>query len=350
MISICYYIYVPFFGDEIMKKEEIKEMPLLVQRFCNYQTAVKNKSQLTVLEYASDLRSFFRFLIMDDYKDIEFEEIPVKDIDEKLIINASDADVYAFLTYCRNDRYNNENTRSRKVSSIRSFYKWLTVTEKKLEVNPMEHLDSPKLKKSLPKYLTLDESLELLRHIDGPNRERDYLIIMLFLNCGLRLSELVALNVNDIRSDKTMIVTGKGNKQRMIYLNDSCLSAYYSYMKVRPTEGIPASQKDALFISRNKKRISPKTVQHIVYSLLEKSGLEDRGFSTHKLRHTAATLMYRHSGADVMLLKELLGHESLATTEIYTHVANEQLRDAVDNNPLNIPSNENNSEDENVDE
>lgn len=323
-----------------MKKEELKQMPQLVQLFCNYQSAVKNKSQLTILEYASDLRSFFRFMIKDDFSDTEFENIPVQSIDEDLILNATDYTVYSFLSFCKDERGNNENTRSRKVSAIKTFYKWLTYNEKKLSVNPMEHLDSPKTKKSLPKYLTLDESLDLLRHVDGKYRERDYCIITLFLNCGLRLSELVSLNVSDIRPDKTMVVTGKGNKQRMIYLNDSCMYAVNAYLKVRPSEGVPSSQKNALFLSRNKKRISPKTVQHIVYTLLDKAGLDGRGFSTHKLRHTAATLMYQHAGTDVMLLKEMLGHESLSTTQIYTHIENEQLRSAVDNNPLNIPSTE----------
>ncbi len=329
-----------------MKKEEIKEMPELVQRFYNYQSAVKNKSKLTALEYVSDIRSFLRFMIMDDYPDTEFEKIPVNDYDENLILKANDDTVYAFLSFCKDERNNNENTRSRKISSIRTFYKWLAFTEKRLESDPMEHLDSPKLKKSLPKYLTLDESLDLLRHIDGKNRQRDYCIITLFLNCGLRLSELVSLNLNDINlKEKTMIVTGKGNKQRMIYLNDTCVYAINEYLKIRPTEGISLKNKNALFISRNKNRISPKTVQHIVYTLLEKSGLGGKGLSTHKLRHTAATLMYQHGGTDVMLLKEMLGHESLATTQIYTHIQNEQLRAAVENNPLNIPSAKSETED-----
>ncbi len=316
-------------------------MPEVVRQFYNYQLAIKNKSGLTALEYVSDLRSFFRYMIMDDYPDLEFEEIPVDNIDEKLIFTADDKTVYSFLAFCKNERNNNEKTRARKLSSIRMFYKWLTFTEKRLKTNPMEHLDSPKISKSLPKYLSLDESLELLRNIDGPNRQRDYCIITLFLNCGLRLAELVALNINNIHfDDKSMLVTGKGNKQRLVYLNDSCIQAINEYLKVRPSEGISASQKNALFISRNKNRISPKTVQHIVYTLLDKAGLGDKGLSTHKLRHTAATLLYQHAGTDVMLLKEMLGHESLATTQIYTHVQNEQLKNAVESSPLNIPSTE----------
>lgn len=345
-IGVIIYPY-PFGADTSLfevvnlKQDELKDFPELFIKYFSYQSAVVNKSKLTVLEYASDLRSFLRFLMIQNNladSKTEFEEISVESIPEDVFLNATNQDVYAFAAYCRNERDNNENTRMRKMSSIRSFYKWLTVNEKILKSNPMESLDSPKAKKSLPKYLTLDESLELLRSIDGPNRQRDYCIITFFLNCGLRLSEIVSLNCKDIRPDKSMKVTGKGNKERIVYLNDSCMKAYYDYMKVRPTEGI--IDKNALFISRNKKRISPKTVQHIVYSLLDKAGLGDRGFSVHKLRHTAATLMYQHGNADVLLLKEMLGHESLSTTQIYTHVVDDQLRKAMDSNPLNIQSTE----------
>ena len=197
----------------------------------------------------------------------------------------------------------------------------------------MEELESPTLKKSLPKYLSLDESIQLLESIDGRDKERDYAIITLFLNCGLRLSELCSLNYTDIESDGTMTVTGKGNKERTIYLNDMCVNAVKEYMKVRPVDGV--KDKHALFLSNRKSRISPKTVQHIVEKFIEKSGLGDRGYSTHKLRHTAATLMYQKGGVDVLLIKDILGHENLATTEIYTHIVDEQLKDAVSSNPLN---------------
>ena len=209
----------------------------------------------------------------------------------------------------------------------------MSVNTKRIDENPMQELESPKAKKSLPKYLTLEESLNLLNSIDGKFKERDYCIITLFLNCGLRLSELVNLNYGDIRSDNSMRVTGKGNKERIIYLNDMCIDAINEYMKVRPVDGV--KDKYALFLSSRKTRISPKTVQHIVKTFLDKAGLGDQGFSTHKLRHTAATLMYQQGNVDVLLIKEILGHENLSTTEIYTHIVDSQLKDAVSSNPLN---------------
>lgn len=327
---------MPLFGDEFMKKEEINDLPELVREYIlTYLVAIKNKSQLTVLEYASDLRSFLRYRMIQKglvSSDANFESISVKNADDGLILNATKDDVYEFISYCATERRNNENTRSRKISSIKSFYKWLANEKEILQDNPMDSLESPKHKKSLPKYLTLDESKNLLRHIDGPNKERDYCIITFFLNCGMRLSELVSLNYTDIKSDNSMKVTGKGNKERIVYLNEACISAFNEYMKVRPADGV--KDKNALFLSNRKTRISPKTVQHIVYSLLEKSGLGGQGFSTHKLRHTAATLMYQHGNVDVMLIKEMLGHEDLSTTEIYTHVVSSQLKEAATHNPL----------------
>ncbi len=318
-----------------MKKSELKDFPQVMQDYFLYQSAIRNKSELTVLEYASDLRSFLRFLIKFNNlceTDKKFTKIDVKDFPSDKIIKVTSKDAVAFLSFCKTDLNNNAATRARKASTLRSFYKWLTYHENLIESNPMEHLESPKNKKSLPKYLTLDDCIELLKNIDGPNKERDFCIIIFFLNCGLRLSELVSLNYNDIRSDRTMKVTGKGNKERTIYLNDSCIDAFEAYMKVRPNEGL--KDRNALFISRNKNRISKKTVQHIVYTLLEKSGLSGMGLSTHKLRHTAATLMYQHGNTDIMLIKEVLGHENLGTTQIYTHVINSQLKQAADSNPL----------------
>lgn len=318
-----------------MKKEELKDFPQLVQEYFVYQRAIRNKSELTVLEYASDLRSFLRFLklkenIFSDSKN--FNEIVISDFPEDKILCVTNKDAIAFLSFCSTELGNNATTRARKASTLRSFYKWLTYHENRLDSNPMEHLESPKAKKALPKYLTKDDCLTLLKAIDGPNKERDFCIVIFFLNCGLRLSELVSLNYNDIRSDRSMKVTGKGNKERIIYLNDACIEAFEAYMKVRPNDGL--KDRNALFISRNKNRLSNKSVQHIIYTLLDKAGLSGMGLSTHKLRHTAATLMYQHGNTDIMLIKEILGHENLGTTQIYTHVVNSQLQQAVDSNPL----------------
>lgn len=319
-----------------MRKEEFDKLPASVTEFLHYLEAIKNKSELTVLEYASDLRMFFRFLYIERGlvpKGTELEEIDISSVDLTFIKNITISDAYAFLTYCKNTRGNDAASRSRKVSSLRGFFKYLSVKTKQIEDNPMEELETPKTKKSLPKYLTLEESVDLLKCIDGKFRERDYCIIVFFLNCGLRLSELVGLNYNDIKSDKSMRVTGKGNKERTIYLNEMCIQAYNEYMKVRPVDGV--KDKYALFLSARKQRISPKTVQYIVKSFLEKAGLGGKGLSTHKLRHTAATLMYQQGDVDVLLIKEILGHENLSTTEIYTHIVDSQLRDAVSANPLN---------------
>lgn len=320
----------------MMHKDEFNTLPSTVVEFLNYLSVIKNKSELTVLEYASDLRLFFKFLLLYRKKvdeNLSFEDIDISDVGLDLINTISIQDAYAFLSYCRNERKNDAASRARKASSLRAYFKYLAVNTKQIDENPMQELESPKIKKSLPKYLTLEESLELLNCIDGKAKERDYCIITLFLNCGLRLSELVGLNFGDIRSDNSLRVTGKGNKERIIYLNDMCVQALNDYLKVRPVDGV--KDRQALFLSNRKTRISAKTVQHIVKTFLEKAGLGDQGFSTHKLRHTAATLMYQQGNVDVLLIKEILGHENLATTEIYTHIVDSQLKDAVASNPLN---------------
>lgn len=317
-----------------MKKEEFSELPLLVQQYLVYIEAIKNHSELSVIEYASDLRTFFRYLARlkglcpNDTPD---EEIDLSPIDLNFIQSVNLNDAYQFIVYCKNVRKNNETTRARRVVSIRRFYSYLTDNLGVLEHNPMKNLDAPKTKKALPKYLTLEESEKLLSVIDGKYKERDYAIVTLFLNCGMRLSELVSIDYNDIRDDGSLTILGKGNKERIIYLNQACINAIVAYMKVRPRDGV----KDrAMFLSSRNQRISPKTVQHIVYSYLDKAGLGNRGLSVHKLRHTAATLMYRHGNVDVLLLKEILGHENLSTTEIYTHIADDAAKKAIDANPL----------------
>lgn len=318
-----------------MKVINYDGLPSLLRDFLIYMDVIKNKSSLTIEEYCSDLKMFFKY--MKIYKGLvpsstTFEEIYIGDIDEKFIKEITLNDAYAFLSYCKNQRDNREAARSRKVSTIRTFFKYLTLQKQILNKNPMEVLDSPKLKKSLPKYLTLEESIKLLNSVDGKHRERDYCILVFLLNCGLRLSELVSLNYTDIRDNKTLYITGKGNKERTIYLNDACMSAFVNYMAVRPVDGVPAADKNALFLSNRNQRISPKTVQALVYSYLHKCGFE--GYSVHKLRHTAATLMYQHGNVDVLVLKDILGHENLSTTEIYTHIVDEQLKEASEANPL----------------
>ena len=317
-----------------MKREEFNELPKLVQQYLLYLEAIKGHSELSVIEYASDLRTFFRYIMRQKGlvdKNTEDSEIDLSPIDIRFIKNITLNDAYQFLIYCKNNRKNNDNTRARRVISIRRFFIYLTDNQGMLDYNPMKNLDIPKTKKALPKYLTLEEAEVLLSVIDGPYKERDYAIITLFLNCGMRLAELVSIDYNDIKADGSLIITGKGNKERTVYLNQACINAITAYMKKRPNDGV----KDrALFLSSRNQRISPKTVQHIVYTNLDKAGLGDRGLSVHKLRHTAATLMYQHGNVDVLLLKEILGHENLGTTEIYTHLANDATKKAIESNPL----------------
>lgn len=317
-----------------MKREEFNELPRLVQQYLLYLEAIKGHSELSVIEYASDLRIFFRYIMRQKGlvdKNTEDSEIDLSPIDISFIKKITLNDAYQFLIYCKNDRKNNDNTRARRVISIRRFFIYLTDNQGMLDYNPMKNLDIPKTKKALPKYLTLEEAEMLLSVVDGPYKERDYAIITLFLNCGMRLAELVSIDYNDIKVDGSLIITGKGNKERTVYLNQACINAITAYMKKRPNDGV----KDrALFLSSRNQRISPKTVQHIVYTNLDKAGLGDRGLSVHKLRHTAATLMYQHGNVDVLLLKEILGHENLGTTEIYTHLANDATKKAIESNPL----------------
>ena len=323
-----------------MKKEFMLAAPDVVRQFLIYNEAIKNKASSSIDEYFRDLQTFFRYIKLIKGKvfdDTPFDRIEINDVDIDLIKTINVNDLYSYLIFCKDDRNNNSTTRARKVSTLRQFFKYLTVHTHQLDENPAELLDAPKLKKTLPKHLTLDNSLKLLNSVkesNSKNSVRDYCIITLFLNCGLRLSELCNLNVTDLNTDGSLKILGKGNKERVIYLNDACRSSLSEYLKIRPNEGIPADHKNALFISRNRRRISNKTVQHIVYSYLEKIGLGGQGLSVHKLRHTAATLMYQHGGVDVRVLQNILGHENLGTTQIYTHVADSQVKEAIDANPL----------------
>ena len=312
-------------------RPDYDNLPVLVCEYLRYIDVMKNRSQKTVFEYSINLREFVTFILVD--KNIcSNDNIEMNLCDEKFFKDVSLDDAYKYLSFCKNEKNNSPTTRARKVVAIRQFFKYLADNKRILEYNPMKMLDSPKTKKALPKYLSLEQSINLLESVDGKNKERDYAILTIFLNCGLRLSELVALNYNDIKSDNSMRVLGKGNKERIVYLNSACVSAINAYMNVRPKDGV--IDKNALFLSSRLKRISPKTVQYIVKSFLEKSGLGEMGMSVHKLRHTAATLMYQYGDADVLVLKDILGHENLSTTEIYTHIVDDQKRTAIENNPL----------------
>lgn len=320
------------------------ESPRILIDFLSYHETIKAHSQKTVDEYFLDLRNFFRYLkqLRDrSLQDIPFEDISIKDIDLAFIKDITLTDIYGYMTYLSRDRvqhHNSENSnkglsaasRARKLATIRSFFNYLCNKVHLLENNPCKDIDSPKLKKSLPRYLTLNESLSLLDAVDGNNRERDYCILTLFLNCGLRISELIGLNRNDIQED-ALRVLGKGNKVRIVYLNQACQDALQQYLAVR--RPISGRDQDALFLSSQNKRISRSMVHTLVKKHLSQAGLDSTQYSSHKLRHTAATLMLQN-GVDVKAVQEVLGHEHLNTTEIYTHVDNDSLRVAAKANPL----------------
>lgn len=316
-----------------MKKEFISEAPQPIKDFLMYMQNILGRSPLTINEYYSDLRTFFRYIIKQKglaNDDVPMEDISISCVDIDFVRSISSDDILDFFNYCIDERENKPASRARKTTVLRHFFKHLKERRFLIEKNPMDIIVSPKRKKALPKYLTLQQSQKLLDVVDGKYKIRDECILTLFLNCGLRLSELVGININDINDERILKVCGKGNKEREIYLNDACMEAIEAYKKVRPTEGV--KDKKALFISRNHNRISNKTVQYLVYKYLNAIGLE--GYSVHKLRHTAATLMYQEGGVDIRVLQDILGHENLGTTQIYTHISHKQSVEAMQSNPL----------------
>lgn len=321
-----------------MKHDDLMNLPPIIRDYLTYTETIKGRSSKSVEEYYLDLTTFFKYLKIIRglcSPTEEFEQIKISDVDAELISSVTISDLYSFLVYCKNERGNTAATRARKTSCLRMFFKYLTNHIHLLKENPAEMLETPKIKKSLPLHLNLNESKKLLNSVDGAFKERDFCILLLFLNCGMRLSELCGLNLKSIDYENSSLrILGKGSKERIVYLNKSCMTAILEYLKVRLVDGVVQKDKDALFLSKRKQRISNKTVQHIVYTNLEKAGLGGRGFSVHKLRHTAATLMYQEGNVDVRVLKEVLGHENLGTTQIYTHVANEQVKKAINSNPL----------------
>lgn len=324
-----------------MAVDFMDEAPRLIKDFLLYKQNVQGRSTKTVDEYFIDLRTFFRYINMSrgiSPDSIEFDEISICNVDDKLLRTITLRETYDYLNFTIRNRGNEKAARARKTSSLRQFFKYLEKNNI-ISNNPIKDLETPKQNVRLPKYLTLEQSIELLNAVEGNNSRRDYCILTLFLNCGLRLSELCGLNYNDIHSDRTMRVIGKGNKERTVFLNDACISAINDYMEVRPVDDL--KDKKALFISRNHNRMSPKTVQAMVYKYLEKIGLDSQGYSCHKLRHTAATLMYQTGQVDIRVLQDILGHENLGTTQIYTHLNNEQKQAASNANPLSSIKNKN---------
>ncbi|MDR2532284.1 MAG: tyrosine-type recombinase/integrase [Oscillospiraceae bacterium] len=331
-----------------------RDAPSYLLEFLNYAATVKGRSENTIKSYYTDLKLYLRFIKQKHglaASGVNFKEIKIADLPENIIKNSGLNDALEFLHFISSVRGNSAKSRARRAVALRQFYKYLTYYKAWFSVSPLDRLEMPSLKKPLPKHLTYEQALELLRaaavsETSGILEARDYCILTLFLNCGMRLSELVGLNATDYRQERdfdtddqyvhTLRVTGKGSKERVIYLNGACVDALEAYIGERTkllSKNKKLSDEKAMFLSRNNKQISNRRVEEIVENALKKSGLNGLGFSPHKLRHTAATLMFQN-GVDVRVLKEVLGHENLGTTQIYTHVANKQVKEAMEKNPL----------------
>ena len=330
---------------EAMDRNDYKwDAPKLLRDFLVYHETIQGHSKKTADEYYLDLRNFFRYIKLERGlapRTAELDQISIDDLDLDLARSVTLSDVYSYMSYLSRDRIKHANSpssgyglepsaRARKIAAIRSFYKYLSSKAKLMSENPMQDLDAPRLKKSLPRYLSLDESIQLLEAVDEPNRARDYCILTLFLNCGLRISELVGLNLTDVREEQLRVL-GKGNKERMIFLNGACRAALDDWLAERSQSA--AVDRNALFLTRRHTRMTTDAVHYMVKQRLKKAGLDASLYSSHKLRHTAATLMLQN-GVDVRTLQEVLGHENLNTTQIYTHVDNAELRMAASATPL----------------
>lgn len=321
-----------------MKKEYLNNCPDYLKSFLFYLETILNRSTKTVDAYYVDLRLYLSFIYCKN-KGIDFsdEKVDISSVPIEYVKNATLNDIYEYLHFVSRERNNNAKTRARKASSLRRFYNYLTVKAGLFELDPTKELEIPSQKKSLPKYLTLEESYTILNNVTTPDPERDFCILTLFLNCGMRLSELVGINLSDIRDTgegTTLRLLGKGNKERIVYLNSACIAAVNAYKEVRGKDKKVIKDKNALFLNRNGGRLTGRRVQQIVEKILADNGLSGRGLSPHKLRHTAATMLYQHADIDILVLKELLGHVNVGTTEIYTHLSNKELKKAADASPF----------------
>lgn len=319
---------------------KMEEMPQCVARFLSYKLSIQGASEKTVYEYSVDLSNFLRYCFRD--RADESGKVDLSSLSDVEIGKITTQKIYEYLLHTATVLKNGTASRARKLSAIKGFYKFLSVKEKSIPDNPAKDVDAPTVKKALPKFLSLEESrllLDAARREGGDNQKRDFAILTLFLNCGMRVSELASISLSDLSTDLTqLVVTGKGNKQRMVYLNAACISALSAYLAER--KGLPCKDHGALFVSRVHRRLSVKSIQWLVYKYLKLAGLGDKQYSVHKLRHTAATLMYGTGKVDVRVLKDILGHEQLNTTQIYTHVSDNRMQEAMETNPLNRPKDE----------
>lgn len=322
-----------------IKEFKNENLPESVVDFLNYLETIKNKSNNTIEAYKKDLTIFFRFMLLYkghvDQKKVEFDEIDISSVDNAFIKGIKLRDLYAFMSFIEKYRGNSAYSRARKVATLKSYFKFLTGKAKIIDENPTLELESPKINKRHPVYLTLNQSLELLKSLDTTNKNytRDYCILTLFLNCGMRLSELCNIQINKIKND-TLTIIGKGNKERTVYLNDACLKAIDNLLKTRDDSKVSNEYKNYLFLSNRGTPINQRTVEIMIKKHITNAGFTDEKYTPHKLRHTAATLMYKYGNVDIRSLQNILGHTNISTTQIYTHVDDDTLRDAVKSNPL----------------
>ena len=309
------------------------ECPEFLNDYIFYLRIVRGRAETTVNEYYINIRMFLRYILMvKNNLSQPLESIDIKEFPKEMLNEITLRDIYDFEYFLADERKNKPAARARKTAALKSFFHYLHKRANIIDHNPVDDIEMPTVKRALPKFLTLEESLRLLSSDSFENPERDFCMVTLFLNCGMRLNELVSINISDIDfEERRLLLKGKGNKQRIIYINDACIAALKTYINSRKN---PPEEPDALFLSKKRRRISRRRVEQIIEKLLNDTGLGNRGISPHKLRHTAATLMYQHGGVDVRVLKEVLGHENLGTTEIYTHLSSEQMKNAADSNPL----------------
>ena len=322
----------------------VNEFSAVIREFAGYKSVIQGCSQRTVEQYLIDLRTFFRYLLSEGKPEIlrdpeKFKQVTVESVDLDYLKGVTTEQIYDFLLYTDSERDNQTAAKARKLAAIRALYKFLVNKRGYMEDSPAANIDSPKKKKSLPKFLSLEEARALLTAVaedkDSPNQERDFCMITLFLNCGMRVGELVGINLQDIDPElRSLRVLGKGNKERIIYLNEACRDALRAYLAVRRSERYIKCADRALFVTNRMSRISIQAVQVTIQKYLKMAGLESKHYSVHKLRHTAATLMYQSGAVDIRVLKDILGHEQLNTTQIYTHVSNRSMEEAMKHNPL----------------
>jgi site-specific recombinase XerD len=311
-----------------------QDCPRILKDFLGYHETIKGQSSKTISEYYLDLRMFLRVMkifLTDLPLETDLDTISIRDVDIAFLKQIKLEHIYDFMTYLVRYRHDSAAARARKLSAIKSFYKYLTVRTKHLDENPVADVEYPKLRRALPKYLTLEQAQALLSSVEGTHADRDYAILMIFLNCGVRISELAGLNYGDIYQDRLRVL-GKGNKERTVYMGDAVVDEIMEYNRSLP-EPLQNAPKRPLFLSQKGGRMSTNAIHRLVKKHLAAAGLDATQYSAHKLRHTAATLMLSQ-GVDVKTVQEVLGHEHLNTTEIYTHIENTELKIAAEANPL----------------